>query len=73
MAPPGISREMLLNMPAMQHPPGVTPDFVSPSTYRPEMLGVLVSMFLIATIAVVIRTYTKLVVVKRLAMEDCKY
>jgi hypothetical protein len=75
MAPldPAIAHEMLLNMAAMPHPPGVKPDFVSPSTFRPEMLGVLISMFIIATIAVMVRTYTKLVIVKRLAMEDCKY
>ncbi|ORX96230.1 hypothetical protein BCR34DRAFT_439694, partial [Clohesyomyces aquaticus] len=62
-------RETLLNRPALYPPHGVEPNFNNPSTFRPQMLGVGISMFVIPTLAVAVRVYTKLVVLKKLALE----
>jgi hypothetical protein len=69
----GTLRDKILNAPALAPPPGVVPNFIDPPTNRSTMLGVSTSMFLIATLAVAIRTYTKLFMIKRLALEDCKF
>lgn len=73
MVPQETLRDAILNMPALAPPPGVVPNFIDPPTNRPVMLGVCISMFVIMTLAVAIRTYTKLALMKRLALEDCEF
>lgn len=71
MAPPNL-REIMLSQPAMKAPPGVTADFVSLAPFRFRIMALFIVLFVLATVVVAIRVYTKIVVVKRLAIEDCK-
>ncbi|KAF2821601.1 hypothetical protein CC86DRAFT_410694 [Ophiobolus disseminans] len=70
MAPQGSLREMILNKPALEPPLGVEHDFSASPHFRSEMLGVNISMLLLATFAVMIRIYTKMVILKKMAIED---
>ncbi len=65
-------REFILNQPALEPPLGIQANFIDPPTIRSQMLGVIISMLVLSTIVVAVRLYTKLVVVKKLALEDCK-
>ena len=73
MVSPAEVRDYLLNLPALEPPPNVQANFVDPPIIRSQMLGVIISMLVLSTIAVAVRLYTKLVVIKILALEDCKH
>jgi hypothetical protein len=67
-------REKILNMPALAPPIGVVAGFDQPRVLSQAALyGIAVMMFILATSAVGIRTYTKAFMVKKLAIEDCEY
>jgi hypothetical protein len=61
-----------LDMPALAPPPGVVPNFVDPPTNRTAIFGVFVTCLVIMTLAVAIRMYTKIFMLKKLAVEDCE-
>ncbi|KAF1974062.1 hypothetical protein BU23DRAFT_598629 [Bimuria novae-zelandiae CBS 107.79] len=63
-------RELFLSRPAMVAPHGEVANFINPPSIQSKALGVVISVFLLTTLAVGIRLYTKLVVVKRLALDD---
>lgn len=72
MATQANLRDKILNRPALAAPIGIVPDFAARSPYWTQMLSLTLSMFLLSTLAVVIRMYTKIFVAKRLAFEDCE-
>jgi len=70
---PPAQQEAILNGPALEPPPGVTPNFDQPPNGNVPTLiveGILISL---STIAVVLAVYTKLFFVKHIYLEDCKY
>jgi len=72
MPPEENFRNIISNKPALLAPPNVEANFADPTTIRSGVLGIMISMSLLATLAVAVRMYTKLLVVKRLVLEDCK-
>lgn len=62
----------LLNGPAAKPPLGVVPNFVDPTTLNAAVITVVSICLVIGTLAVLIRSYTKLVLIKSIAYEDCK-
>jgi hypothetical protein len=73
MAPLGDMRGSNLDMPALAPPPGVVPNFIDPPTNRAAIFVVFVTCLVIMTLAVAIRMYTKIFMLKKLAIEDCEY
>ena len=63
--------QALLDGPAGSPPPGVIPNFVDPPSIYPQIIVTLVLTLSISTLALVIRTYTKLRVIKAWHLEDC--
>ena len=63
--------QALLDGPAVSPPPGVIPNFVDPPSLYPQIIVTLVLTLSIATLAVIIRVYTKLHVIKAWHLEDC--
>lgn len=63
----------LLNGPAARPPLGVVPNFVDPTTLNAAVITVVSICVTIGTFAVFIRSYTKLVLIKSIAYEDCKF
>lgn len=67
------SVQLLLNGPAGTPPAGVTPNFDNPPNLNNTFLvGTLVLCLSFATVAVLIRLYTKLFLIRSVAYEDCK-
>lgn len=66
-----LVREKLYNAPALEPPTGVTPNFIDPSNIRKECLGVGITFFIISTLLVFARVYTKLRIVRKFVVEDC--
>ncbi len=64
-------REILLNFPAMAAPPGVKPNFVDPPNLRGHYLVTIVSTVMISTCAILVRTYTKFRIIRKVGWEDC--
>ena len=63
--------QALLDGPAESPPPGVIPNFVDPPSIYPQIIVTLVLTLCISTLALAIRTYTKLRVIKAWHLEDC--
>lgn len=64
--------QQLLNGPAGKPPAGVTPNFVDPPNLDVIITLTIVLCITFATIAVFIRMYTKLLLVRSTVYEDCK-
>ena len=65
--------QALLNAPARTPPPGVTPDFNHPPNlafYVPLTVTLCIGL---STLAIFMRMYTKLFLIRSRALEDCKY
>jgi len=56
--------------PGLAPPPGVVPNFVDPYTLQPTIIGSGVVCLTVATIAVWMRMYTKLIIIKSAGWED---
>ncbi|SLM40448.1 hypothetical protein LPUS_11260 [Lasallia pustulata] len=65
-----VALQALLNGPAMPPPPGVTPNFDHPLSAYPAQIVPLTLFITIATIAVLMRMYTKLFLVRSVVLED---
>ena len=64
--------EAMLNGPALQPPPGVTPKYTDRSTAL-EVLYVACGLVLVvATTAAALRAYSRICIVKKVQIEDCK-
>ena len=66
-------RAELLNGPAAKPPSGIVPNFVDPITLNAAVITVVSICLILGTFAVLIRSYTKLVLIKSIAYEDCKF
>lgn len=54
-------------------PPGVTPNFVNPENLHKQWILSLVTCFFPPTFFILIRVYTKLIIMKSHGWEDCKF
>lgn len=59
-------------MPALQPPTGVIPNFDDPFSFYPWILAIGIISMVLMTLAVIIRIYTKLVIMKPMQHEDCQ-
>lgn len=64
--------ETLLNEPAGPPPPGVTPNFDDPANLNGLVILTLTLCLVFAFLAVLIRTYTKLFLIRSWDYEDCE-
>lgn len=64
--------EAILNGPALLAPPGVTTNFNSKDSNAVYVLPVAVTVASITTILLILRIYTKRVLTRSMAWEDCK-
>ena len=62
----------LLERPAMSPPPGVLPDFHNPSNLNVFVALTISLCVTFATVAVLLRMYTKVFILRALAWEDCR-
>lgn len=53
-------------------PPGVTPNFVNPDSLHTEWVLTISICLVFPTIFIILRMYTKLILIKSLGWEDCK-
>lgn len=73
MASTGAAVEAKLNGPAMHPPPGVEPNFVDPPNLEHIFILVLTLCVSFSAIAVFLRMYTKLFILRKVAFEDCRF
>lgn len=67
------SREELLQGPAGAPPPGVVPNFDNPPNLHRVGDAVLITCFVVATLALLLRVYTKLFLIRQFKISDCTY
>ena len=63
----------LLNGPAGTPPLHVQPNFDNPTSLHVYAIPTLVLSLTISTVALVVRMYTKLRIIRSLVVEDCKF
>ncbi|KAF2183644.1 hypothetical protein K469DRAFT_727917 [Zopfia rhizophila CBS 207.26] len=63
-------REKLLDLPALQPPPGVKPNFTDPPSLKTATYALSISLFILITVLVAVRVFIKVKVVRKLALED---
>jgi hypothetical protein len=59
--------------PALEPPPGVTPNFIGQYTRQISYIGTSAACLSLATIGIVIRIFTKVFILKQVYLEDCEY
>ena len=62
----------LLEGPAMSPPPGILPDFHNPPNLNIFVALTITLCVTFATVAVLLRMYTKVFILRALAWEDCR-
>ena len=62
----------LSHTPAGRPPPGVRPNFVDPESLRTPVIAINVIFLVLATLAVVMRVYTKRTIARAVGWDDCK-
>ena len=67
---PGVP---LNQIPGLQPPPGVVPNFINPESYQSTIIATLTVCLATATLFTILRLYSKVFVIKSIALEDCKY
>ena len=65
--------EALLNGPALAPPPNVVPNLINPPGLWRTGVAVETICLTLATIAVLMRVFTKLTIVRQIGLEDCKF
>lgn len=65
--------QALLNAPAGKPPAGVLPNFHDPSNMNGTIIFTVTFCMTIATLAVTMRMYAKLFLVRSMAYEDCEW
>ena len=60
-------------MPGLKPPPGVTPNFINPVNYQNTIVATLAVCLTVATLFTALRLYSKIFIIKSVALEDCKY
>ena len=61
----------LSHTPAGRPPPGVHPNFVDPESLRDSVIAINVLFLVLATLAVVMRLYTKQMIARAIGWDDC--
>lgn len=64
--------EQVFNLPALETPPGATPDFINPPDLTTEFYIDLVLCLTISSLAVCMRMWTKARLIQKVGREDCK-
>ncbi|MCJ1458810.1 hypothetical protein MMC28_009184 [Mycoblastus sanguinarius] len=65
--PPGVPLDQL---PGLDPPPGVTPDFVNPDNYQSTIIATMTVCLTVATLITALRLYTRLFIIKSFHLED---
>jgi hypothetical protein len=65
--------DLLLDMPALQPPPGVKSNFNDPPNHRAMSLGILITCMVTTTLITLTRLYVQMFIVGKLAVEDCRF
>jgi len=65
--------QRLLNGPASAPPAGVLPNFNAPSDLNKLFIATLILCISFSTSAILLRTYTKIFLIRSVAYEDCEY
>lgn len=65
--------EAAMNEPAGPPPPGVVPNFDNPPNMKSAGIGVLIAFFALASLALLLRLYTRFFIVRQFKVSDCKY
>jgi len=76
MAPTATDSEkmlVLLNGPADVPPVGVVPNFDNPPDLNAIIISTITACTVASTLAVTIRLYSKLLLIRSIALEDCKF
>ena len=63
----------LSEIPSLQPPPGVTPNFVNPPTIAPAVIAVNAVLLALMLVAVSIRIYCKGLLLRSLGWDDCQW
>ena len=64
--------EQLLEVPSLQPPPHVIPNFVNPPSQRGANLACNILCLAVATFCVLTRLHTKIFILRSLGWDDCK-
>lgn len=72
MATTPPDRETLLNSPAGKPPPGVIPNLDDPPNLYVTGQVVLLLSYVLATLALLLRLYTKAFIIRLFKISDCK-
>lgn len=67
--PPGVPLDQL---PGLAPPSGVTPNFIDPDNYQNTIIATLVVCLTMATLFTALRLYSKVFIIKSIALEDCE-
>ena len=67
-----LSRAIMPDDPSGSPPPGTTPNFDHPPNMRTAGLAVIFGCFAVATLAVLMRLYTRLFLERRFRPSDCE-
>jgi hypothetical protein len=65
--------QALLNGPAALPPPGVTPNFTDPYNFKSALLIIQIIFLILPTLAVAIRFYAKVWLIRSTHLEDCEF
>ena len=65
--------QKLLNGPAGEPPAGVIPNLVDPPNLEATIIPILAVCLTISTLAVLVRLYSKLFLLRSVAYEDCEF
>ena len=63
--------DLFENTPAIPPPPGVVSNFIDPKTLQPSLIAVNATFLSLMLIAVVIRLYSRGVIVHAVGWDDC--
>lgn len=72
MATTSQAMQSLLDSPAMAAPPGLEHNFAHPPSLKTDYYVDLTSCFIVSVVAVGIRMWTKILLIKKVNIEDCK-
>ena len=70
--PTDMPLEELMELPAMEAPPGVTPNFDDPPNRNGLAIGVLTLFTVISTLGMILRVYAKCYVMRQWKIQECK-
>ena len=73
MAIESMELRILLNSPAMAAPPGMQHNFVNPANLNAEGYAAVITCLAVSVLAVGIRMWTKVRLVRKVLLEDCNF